>query len=612
MQNHSITIGVDGDNGLTFADGRYLIRKVMAPLPGFDPEGLALPSGDGSEVFEFDRLGRHLRTRDGVTGAVIRTFEYDAAKQLIGVVDAFGNRTRVERDAAGKASAVVAPGGQRTGLAIGAAGWLEGVTNPASETAQLGYHGDAGLLASYRRPEGGTTRFDYDGQGRLIRHRGADGEERTLTRSELEDGTRVTIETAGGRKTSYSMEVLPNGDRRRTVREPSGAETASVVKTDGRTIVTAPDGTTTTVETGTDPRWDSRVPVAVDTLIETPGGKTLRTTREDRASLADPTDPFSATEIRSTFREGSETSTWTYAAGSATNLDDQTVTARTAEGRETVTTLDRHGRVTKQTAGTGVAPLEYAYDERGRLKSAKQGPQVTTFAYDARHRVLTRGDASGAQIRFGYDDADRVIERVLPGGKAYRYEYDDDGNVSNAHDAARQGAHVRLDRRRPAAVVRAARQPRLPARVFDRAPARERHAPERRAAGPSYDPSGRLTGEDHVQSRRTFTYDGGQDRFATSTRAGGRRRHADDRLRPRRPAALQPRLRRRGGRQVRVRLRRPAAADVREAHGRRRGALACARVRRRPPAGQVRPVHLRAQRPGRIAVSKITDGKASR
>ena len=116
MQNHSMTIGVDGDGGVTFADGRYLIRKVAPPLPGFDAEGLALPSGDGLEVYEFDRNGRHLRTRDGLTGAVIKTFEYDAAKRLIGVVDAYGNRTRIERDGAGMATAIVAPGGQRTAL----------------------------------------------------------------------------------------------------------------------------------------------------------------------------------------------------------------------------------------------------------------------------------------------------------------------------------------------------------------------------------------------------------------------------------------------------------------------------------------------------------------
>ena len=184
IQNHSITIGVDGDNGVTFADGRYLIRKVAPPLPGFEADGLALPSADGLEVYEFDRLGRHLRTRDGFTGQVLQTFEYDAAKQLTGMVDAFGNRTRIERDGAGKALAIVAPGGQRTALTVDGSGWLESVANPVGDTFRFTY--DGGLLKSFKLPEGGTTRFDYDSTGRLTAHHGADGEERTLTR----DGDR--------------------------------------------------------------------------------------------------------------------------------------------------------------------------------------------------------------------------------------------------------------------------------------------------------------------------------------------------------------------------------------------------------------------------------------
>ncbi len=60
----------------------------------------------------------------------------------------------------------------------------------------------------------------------------------------------MTIKTAGGKETKYSMEVLANGDRRRTVTEPSGAKTVSVVRTDGITELTAPDGTKTAVEYG--------------------------------------------------------------------------------------------------------------------------------------------------------------------------------------------------------------------------------------------------------------------------------------------------------------------------------------------------------------------------
>ena len=211
MQNHSMTIGVDGDGGVTFADGRYLIRKVAPPLPGFDAEGLALPSGDGLEVYEFDRNGRHLRTRDGLTGAVIKTFEYDAAKRLIGVVDAFGNRTRIERDGAGKATAIVAPGGQRTGAGDRRRRLARERHEPGGEEYRFTYHDDGGLLASFRKPEGGTTRFDYDADGRLTRHHGADGEERTLTRTEGEFGPTRDDQDRG----RQGDQVLDGGARQR-------------------------------------------------------------------------------------------------------------------------------------------------------------------------------------------------------------------------------------------------------------------------------------------------------------------------------------------------------------------------------------------------------------
>ena len=132
-----MTIGVDGDGGVTFADGRYLIRKVAPPLPGFDADGLALPSGDGPEVYEFDRNGRHLRTRDGLTGAVLKTFEYDAAKRLVGVVDAFGKRTRIERDGAGKALAVdrARAASARRWSSMATAGSRASPTRPARRSA---------------------------------------------------------------------------------------------------------------------------------------------------------------------------------------------------------------------------------------------------------------------------------------------------------------------------------------------------------------------------------------------------------------------------------------------------------------------------------------------
>ncbi len=213
MQNHSMTIGVDGDGGVTFADGRYLIRKVAPPLPGFDAEGLALPSGDGLEVYEFDRNGRHLRTRDGLTGAVTKTFEYDAAKRLIGVVDAYGNRTQDRARRRRHGDRDRRPRRAAHDAELNGDGFLETVTNPAG----------AGSTASPTTTPAACSRASRSPSGahdplRLrrrragwTRHRGADGEERTLTRTEGEFGPTVTIKTAGGK----DDQVLDGGARQR-------------------------------------------------------------------------------------------------------------------------------------------------------------------------------------------------------------------------------------------------------------------------------------------------------------------------------------------------------------------------------------------------------------
>ena len=509
ISNHSTTIGIDGDGGVTFADGRYLIRKVSPPLPGFDAEGLALPSTDGLEVYEFDRLGRHLRTRDGLTGVVTKTFEYDAARQLVGVVDAYGNRTRIERDGAGTATAIVAPGGQRTGLTI-TGSWLQSVTDPGGKAHVFTYHGDSGLLASFKKPEGGTTRFDYDADGRLTRHRGADGEERTLTRTEGEFGPTVAIKSAGGKTTKYSMEVLANGDRRRTVQEPSGAKTVSVVGVDGLTTLTEANGTKTTVEYAPDPRWGTAVQVVADKTVTTPSGKTTRTKRSDSVALSNPRDPFTITQLRTTFDIDGSSSSWTYA--------NQTVTQRSAEGRETAQTLDAKGRVIKQTLGTGVAAIDYTYDALGRPKTMKQGSEQTTFAYDAKHRLQSSTDALGNATSYVYDDADRVTEKHLPGNRVYRYGYGDDGNVTKlTMPNGKVHTFGSTADGRPKAYTPPG------AAAYDRTYSTERtlestKLPSGALEAMGYDTAGRLTSEDHVESKRSFAFDGEQDRFKTVTR----------------------------------------------------------------------------------------------
>ncbi len=56
--------------------------RVAEPLPGFGYGDSLVGSGDGSQIFQFDPSGRHLRTLDALTGAVLRRFTYDSEGRL--------------------------------------------------------------------------------------------------------------------------------------------------------------------------------------------------------------------------------------------------------------------------------------------------------------------------------------------------------------------------------------------------------------------------------------------------------------------------------------------------------------------------------------------------
>jgi YD repeat-containing protein len=52
---------------------------------------------DGAEIYVFDGRGRHLRTVDALTNALRFEFAYDAKGLLVGIKDASGNLSVVER-----------------------------------------------------------------------------------------------------------------------------------------------------------------------------------------------------------------------------------------------------------------------------------------------------------------------------------------------------------------------------------------------------------------------------------------------------------------------------------------------------------------------------------
>ena len=183
-------LAVTPNGGIVVAEADFkTVVTIAAPLPGASSGDLLIPSEDGDELYRFSAAGRHLDTRDTLTGAVVESFAYDAAGRLLSAVDGDGLATTLERDADGAVRAIVGPDGHRTGVTSGPGGRLDALRDPAGATTAFTYSA-SGLLTALQGPSG-TAEFDYDPLGRL------------LSDDDTGDGATTLQRTAAGAPARY-------------------------------------------------------------------------------------------------------------------------------------------------------------------------------------------------------------------------------------------------------------------------------------------------------------------------------------------------------------------------------------------------------------------------
>ncbi len=422
-------LAVSPDGALYVLDaGNHRVRRIGAPLPGVSlASEIALPSEDGSQLYVFDRSGRHLQTRHALTGATLYSFTYDTRGLLTTTIDGYGNRTTVERDGLGNPTGILGPFGQRTVLATDASSRLASLTNPAGNQVAMTYTAD-GLLSGLTDPRGNPYLYSYDSEGRLIRDDDPAGGYQTLTRTDLANGFEVAKATALGRTTTYRYEKLTDGSRRRTSVLPDGTSVVVAIAGDGTQQATLPDGTVVVTKQAADPRLGALAPMPTETTVGTPMGRTLTIKKTRTATLSDPGDVFSVTTVTDTTDVNGKVYTSSYDAAT------KTITETTPEGRQTVTVVDGQGRVLEYQLGSFERSY-LSYDTVGSIVQATRGTgvdaRVVTYTYDASGRLGAVTDPLSRVRSFLYDAADHITGIGLPGGGQVGYGHDAAGNLTS-------------------------------------------------------------------------------------------------------------------------------------------------------------------------------------
>lgn len=420
-------VSIDPDGRLVIADtDNYKVRRVMAALPAYSRSNVVIPSPDGSEAYQFDSNGRHLETRDGLTGALLNEFHYDGAGRLSAVEDSYGNTTTIQRNASGEPTAIVSPFGVTTQLTVGPGGYLTSVTDPANATTNMTYQ-EGGLLHVFDTPRAEHT-FTYDDLGRLILDEGPNGFEVALERRALPRGWEVTTTSAEGMETTYRTVTLADGTEKRTVVDPAGGVTETVVAPDGSMAVTSSDGTRTEMQSKADPRWGLAVPVLSSLKTTTPAGRSLSVNATRTVSLTDPNDPLTVATQTDTITANSKTTTRVF------NGSVRTLTTTTPAGRSSIVTLNALARPVSVQAGA-LAPIAYRYDTFGRVDQVTEGTgsgaRVTAMSYDTAGRMNGVVDPALRETAYQYDAAGRLTEATLPDDAETAYTYDDHGNMTS-------------------------------------------------------------------------------------------------------------------------------------------------------------------------------------
>jgi RHS repeat-associated protein len=404
------------------------IRLANSSMPGFGFDDIGLASADASEFYQFNSNGKHLRTLNSLTGAVMYEFGYDTNGQLTTVTDGYNNVTTIQHDSAGNPSSIASSFGQLTSINVDRNGFINKITNPAGEKL-LFESSVGGLITKTTDPRGKVTTFDYNELGRLTSHSDNSGFSQSLARTQTSSGFSVTRTTGLSRTATFDVAFDVNNVQQNINTAPDGSQNSSqFMEQSGGIRSTSATGMLSTISEGPDPRFGMQAAIMKSAEVTAPGGSTFEVLSSSEAELSDPADPFSLVSLSGTATVDGRMTSSVYTAA------NKTLVMTSPEGRVSKLVIDNLGRVVSSQFGD-MAPVTASYNILGQLEtlttSTGDRSRVSSITYGADGFWNSITDPLGRTVSYTRDSAGRITVKTLPGDVDVVFGYNAAGELGS-------------------------------------------------------------------------------------------------------------------------------------------------------------------------------------
>lgn len=488
----SFTNGLNQTTTRTF-DSANRVTSVTDPL-------------NRTTSYTYDSEGNLLTVTDPAGN--VTKYTYDVYNNLLTVTDPLGYVTTRTYDSNNNVLTLTDPQGNTTK-------WTYGPNSlPLTKTLPRGgvysYAYTAGRLTQLTDPNGVTTTFGYDADGRLLYMQDALYNRTTYTYDAV--GNLLTVTNPLNQTTAYACDYR---NRVTSIADPTGAVTSFTYDgNSNRTAVIDPLENTTTYTYDN----DDRPSTVVDAL-----NRTTSYGYDSAGRLTDVYDPDrndthyefdAAGQLTSVQDPLSNTSSMSYdASGHLTSVTDPlgrtTSYGYDADGRKTSSTdpLSRqtgfnYDPVNRLTLVSDPASLTaaQAYDDDGNKTSiTNPAASATSFAYDAGGRLTTMTTAAGNATGYTYDARGLPLTVTQPSSSATTFAYDAAERLSSYTDPV---STVSFTRDNDGRVLTASEGSNVLTRVYDSAGRLTSYTDsDGNVFGYQYDSTNRLT---------VLTYPGGK------------------------------------------------------------------------------------------------------